>query len=189
MIKSQICSLLVYIIKVRVGETQAPVCWIWVVWRSFLQWTEQRDHLLARGEDCYFVQLAFPCSAGSVSRVVGWEGCGEGGYTLHYAGKLPCQTRVHYSDLMITFHICRLKAKGSSAKRGRRITLTPLPSQPASSNHFSSTNSPDNCWKTNPAFTNYFTSSEKPTSLSEEKRLLQLERSKRRQIWQQICIN
>ena len=135
--------------------------------------SERRGLLLCTA--CIPMQCRVCFKGGGGERAVGR------GYTLHYAGKLPSQTHVHYSDLMITFHICRLKAKGSSAKRGRRITLTPLPSQPASSNHFSSTSSPDNCWKTNPAFTNHFTLSEKPTSLSEEKRLLQLERTKRRQ--------
>jgi hypothetical protein len=70
-------------------------------------------------------------------------------------------------------------------KPSRRITLTPLPSQPPS--HFSSPSTPNssganNSWKSNPAFTNHSTASEAtPLSLSEERRLLKEERSRRRQ--------
>ena len=73
--------------------------------------------------------------------------------------------------------------KSPVAKPGRRITLTPLPSQPPPLSHFSaSPNSSGNCWKSNPAFTNHFTASESsPSSLSEERRLLKEERSRRRQ--------
>ena len=68
------------------------------------------------------------------------------------------------------------------AKPGRRITLTPLPSQPPPLSHFSSLqNSSGNCWKSNPAFTNHSTASDSPPpSLSEERRLLKEERSRRR---------
>lgn len=70
-------------------------------------------------------------------------------------------------------------------KPSRRITLTPLPSQPPP--HFSSPSTPNssganNSWKSNPAFTNHSTASEAtPLSLSEERRLLKEERSRRRQ--------
>ena len=69
------------------------------------------------------------------------------------------------------------------AKPGRRITLTPLPSQPPPLSHFSSSpNSSGNCWKSNPVFTNHSMASESPpASLSEERRLLKEERSRRRQ--------
>lgn len=69
------------------------------------------------------------------------------------------------------------------AKPGRRITLTPLPSQPPPLSHFSSSpNSSGNCWKSNPVFTNHSMASESPPpSLSEERRLLKEERSRRRQ--------
>ena len=80
--------------------------------------------------------------------------------------------------------VCRSKMKGLAAKPGRRITLTPLPSQPPSLSNFSAPNSSlGSCWKSNPAFTNHFTSSEAaaPSSLSEERRLLKEERSRRRQ--------
>ena len=71
--------------------------------------------------------------------------------------------------------------KSPIAKPGRRITLTPLPSQSPSLSHFPSPNSSGSSWKSNPAFTNHFTSSESaPPSLSEERRLLKEERSKRR---------
>ena len=79
-------------------------------------------------------------------------------------------------------YVHRTKGRNSSAKPGRRITLTPLGSQQLPSLHqFSSTTTSGNCWKTNPAFTNHFTSSESPASLSEERKLLQQERSRRRQ--------
>ena len=80
----------------------------------------------------------------------------------------------------------RNKLKSPMAKPGRRITLTPLPSQaqPPSLSLFSSPTPPGNSnfWKSNPAFTNHCTAFESaPPSLSEERKLLKEERSRRRQ--------
>lgn len=61
------------------------------------------------------------------------------------------------------------------SSKPRRITLTPVNSQP----HFSSRTA-GGTWKSNPAFTGAFSSSESSFSLAEERRLLQQERSKRR---------
>ena len=61
------------------------------------------------------------------------------------------------------------------SSKPRRITLTPVNSQP----HFSSRTA-GGTWKSNPAFTGTFSSSESSFSLAEERRLLQQERSKRR---------
>ena len=61
------------------------------------------------------------------------------------------------------------------SSKPRRITLTPVDSQP----HFSS-RTVGGMWKSNPAFTGAFSSSDSPFSLAEERRLLQQERSKRR---------
>ena len=89
---------------------------------------------------------------------------------------------VHHLIFTFIYHFCRKKDKSSSAKPGRRITLTPLTSTPQPATHqFSSPHSSDNCWKSNPAFTNHFTSSERPVSLAEERKLLQQERSRMKQ--------
>ena len=61
------------------------------------------------------------------------------------------------------------------SSKPRRITLTPVDPQP----HFSSRTA-GGMWKSNPAFTGAFSSSDSPFSLAEERRLLQQERSKRR---------
>lgn len=74
-----------------------------------------------------------------------------------------------------------MKEKSPLAKPGRRITLTPLTSPAPATNHFSSPSASENCWKTNPAFTNQLTSSEQPSNcLSEERKLLQQVRSRRK---------
>ena len=88
-----------------------------------------------------------------------------------------------YHHVLIIF---RNKSKSSTAKKpSRRITLTPLPSQPPPPpSLFPSPNSSggNNSWKSNPVFTNHSPASEAtPPSLSEERRLLKEERSRRRQ--------
>ena len=97
---------------------------------------------------------------------------------------VSCSTKTPFE---VYHHIlCRNKSKSSTAKKpSRRITLTPLPSQPPPPpSLFPSPNSSgaNSGWKSNPAFTNHSPASEAtPPSLSEERRLLKEERSRRRQ--------
>lgn len=68
------------------------------------------------------------------------------------------------------------REKEKDSKPSRRITLTPVGTQP-SVPQFSSAG---NVWKSNPAFTQNFSSSESPLPLSEERKLLQQERKRQK---------